>query len=760
MKKRRRLLALLPLVFFIVGCGKSNKKIQTTEKIDTTEVNPLQEDERYEIYLLAKQAGFSGTYEEWLDSIRGEDGRGIVKIIKTSSDGLIDTYTITYTDNTTQTFTITNGSNSSSSNDGEYSISEYYDDNYNTMGRIISKIDGKRVEIISQLFYGEYVNRNKVVKQFDNNYNAVLTEEYRWSTDSNSWYGRYKEEYNYDSTGREIMCAEYEWSSNLNNWVGNHKREYTYDADYQILSIAYVWSNNEWTGSTKTVYEYNTNGEKTLEVFYNWSIDSNNWIGNTKRIYAYEIGQRTYEYYNWSTNTNSWVGQEKTVYEYDTSGRQNLSITYAWSLQDNDWQESQKSELEYDSNGRKILDNKYSWDINKNEWFAYEKSSYVYNIWDNGYVEQVKSYFEAYSWNQSSNRYVGVEKYVKAYDENGNQLLNEVYNWSNSLNSWVGFLKEEYEYEKNGNNYYQNKLIKYAWIQQTENWYVSEKINYRIVPTGETSWSSMATMYEKYTYDIGTNSTVGFEKYDRDFNDNGDVILKINYKWNLDNNLWEYTDKYEYDYDPRFENGLWDNARILDSHYIWSATKDSWIGDYKKVKELNVFGETTCQISYAWSDNSNEWIENEKTESVTVNNVSFHNVYHWHKNNWTLYSSNGYIIINSKSYEVWDEQYYYSDLINDYYGMQFIMREYDDAGRLTKYERPQWDYNLCGWINDEKIENTYGNNMSVQICYTWDKEGEKWDYDSKTEYAYDSSGSLLSTTEYKWNSTTNEWDLK
>lgn len=39
----------------------------------------------------------------------GKDGKGIVSIIKTSTSGLVDTYTITYTDSTTSTFQVTNG---------------------------------------------------------------------------------------------------------------------------------------------------------------------------------------------------------------------------------------------------------------------------------------------------------------------------------------------------------------------------------------------------------------------------------------------------------------------------------------------------------------------------------------------------------------------------------------------------------------------------------------------------------------------------
>ena len=41
--------------------------------------------------------------------IAGKDGRGIVSIVKTATSGLVDTYTITYTDNTTSTFQVTNG---------------------------------------------------------------------------------------------------------------------------------------------------------------------------------------------------------------------------------------------------------------------------------------------------------------------------------------------------------------------------------------------------------------------------------------------------------------------------------------------------------------------------------------------------------------------------------------------------------------------------------------------------------------------------
>lgn len=46
-----------------------------------------------------------------IGNVRGKDGRGITKIVKTASTGAVDTYTITYTDSTTSTFTINNSDN-------------------------------------------------------------------------------------------------------------------------------------------------------------------------------------------------------------------------------------------------------------------------------------------------------------------------------------------------------------------------------------------------------------------------------------------------------------------------------------------------------------------------------------------------------------------------------------------------------------------------------------------------------------------------
>lgn len=58
------------------------------------------------------------TEKNGLDGKDGENGKGIVSIEKTNTEGLIDTYTITYTDGTTSTYEVTNGKNGESGSGG------------------------------------------------------------------------------------------------------------------------------------------------------------------------------------------------------------------------------------------------------------------------------------------------------------------------------------------------------------------------------------------------------------------------------------------------------------------------------------------------------------------------------------------------------------------------------------------------------------------------------------------------------------------
>ena len=83
-------------------------KTGTSGLVDTYTVT-LTDGTTYTFTVTNGQNGTDG--QDGQDGADGEDGVGIADIEKTSTVGLVDTYTITLTDQTTYTFTVTNGQN-------------------------------------------------------------------------------------------------------------------------------------------------------------------------------------------------------------------------------------------------------------------------------------------------------------------------------------------------------------------------------------------------------------------------------------------------------------------------------------------------------------------------------------------------------------------------------------------------------------------------------------------------------------------------
>ena len=77
-------------------------------------------DGHVDTYTISYSDGTSSTFNvtNGADGAQGTSGRGIASIARTGVSGLVDTYTITYSDATTSTFTITNGAAGADGHDG------------------------------------------------------------------------------------------------------------------------------------------------------------------------------------------------------------------------------------------------------------------------------------------------------------------------------------------------------------------------------------------------------------------------------------------------------------------------------------------------------------------------------------------------------------------------------------------------------------------------------------------------------------------
>lgn len=93
---------------YISNLSKANISVPDGWTVSIGDLVVLQNGRVYYIESVADRT-VACRYKFSIKGDTGETGNGIGSIVKTSTSGLVDTYTITYTDGTTTTFTVTNG---------------------------------------------------------------------------------------------------------------------------------------------------------------------------------------------------------------------------------------------------------------------------------------------------------------------------------------------------------------------------------------------------------------------------------------------------------------------------------------------------------------------------------------------------------------------------------------------------------------------------------------------------------------------------
>ena len=208
-----------------------------------------------------------------------------------------------------------------------------------------------------------------------------------------------------DDAGRQILNAFWRCESD-SIWIGVRKDTVSYGINNSIIYAATYtsWSNNEWVGSSKNEYAYDSIGNALLQQGFYW--DNGQWVGQYRYEYAYDslghtISVATYD--GWNASTQNWIGNDKTITVYNTSGQVSYSINYIW--RGGDWTPYQKYLYSYDNQNRVteqliqlysndtwssflkyekayngntlIKDNSYSW--NNNRWLINSRIEYMYD---------------------------------------------------------------------------------------------------------------------------------------------------------------------------------------------------------------------------------------------------------------------------------------------------------------------------------------------------------------------------------------------
>ena len=109
----------------------------------------------------------------------------------------------------------------------------------------------------------------------------------------------------------------------------------------------------------------------------------------------------------------------------------------------------------------------------------------------------------------------------------------------------------------------------------------------------------MVFCYNKWNNE--TNTWIGYNKYEYEYDSNGNMILEISYDWDSVTNNWIEYRKYKYEYDSS-------GNKILEARYDWDSGEGKWIGYRKYQYEYDSNGNKTLEVHYGWDSEKSNWM--------------------------------------------------------------------------------------------------------------------------------------------------------
>jgi len=305
----------------------------------------------------------------------------------------------------------------------------------------------------------------------------------------------------------------------------------------------------------KTVYSYDSHGNDTTQVVYDWNDISLQWTLSSKikkirdingLITSYEsytllggvllIGSEKYDNtyntdkqilttvnYQWDIVGSKWNLINKTENTYD--GNKNL-VTIIDSNRDNnlnDWVNNTKSDLSYNGNNKLTLDTYFKWDINTSAWVNFSKDEHNYNVHGNDTLSL------GYTWTNNTSSWDLANRTIYSYDNTGNLTGFELSDWDANTSSWVATAKEELAFDTNRNL---TLTTLYFWDGTTSSWSGLTKLTISY-------YAGTHLEFERITY-MGSGSTwMESTKSETVYNGNNDISILTLYDWNSGTSAWD-----------------------------------------------------------------------------------------------------------------------------------------------------------------------------------------------------------------------------
>jgi hypothetical protein len=220
-------------------------------------------------------------------------------------------------------------------------------------------------------------NYVKINRMYDSNDNLIEEITSDWDATTGTYNPNWREVQSYYSDGK--LKENITYSNENDVWDPVFKDEYVYNNSGLLSSVlhygSYIGSNDFGLGS-KTEYEYDANGLRTLLLEVAWNEDIMDWSAPYQKEESENTDTYTItQYYDWYEN--SWLPTDKETFMYDAA----FSGQISWPYYETSEAEFDEVEYLYNTILRSKLETNLGeeWDEEISEWVPDQKTVFY---WD------------------------------------------------------------------------------------------------------------------------------------------------------------------------------------------------------------------------------------------------------------------------------------------------------------------------------------------------------------------------------------------
>lgn len=345
--------------------------------------------------------------------------------------------------------------------------------------------------------------------------------------------------------------------------------------------------------SRRKTLSRNEYGNLTAAITHFYYETTQQWSNKYNTTINYHDGHVYNEYLrqSWNSTTESWFD---TYYDKVDENWNWLEYYYkAWDFENNVVTYGYRYLLTYNDKGENTKELRQDLNLESNYWENYSQDLFTYNI-DGMLDSRVDQ-----DWNQYANDWINNQKRLWTYNPNGTTeyYINMV--WNNDNNEWVNETKILFSYDEYENNI---QKLEQGWDGETNSWGdIYLKWNY----TYDLNNNMLESL--KQSHDIQNDEYINETKLTYKYDTFGNQTLFLNQFWDSQTNQWINAYKHTYEYNT-FGN------QTLSLFQTWSIENNAWNNDYQYLYSYNEQGLRVLYVRQAWDIETGQWMNTYKYE--------------------------------------------------------------------------------------------------------------------------------------------------